>query len=227
MSTSLQKNEASEIISVEQGKLIDRAKVYLQAEAVSEQHQRMYLFLIGATLHTLKDCTPHGSFEKMAQQFFPGEHKSRLHRAVTYAEAVQFFAKGKSPTIGHLVAGDRLLTAGELSESEKQTLVEEMQKTDKGGVMKTIQEWNKKKAPKPKAPQDELHAHKEHLANIHAIFERFEAAALALLDESLLPAIDFATEPKAMHETVAALCVRIGKRVKQARRDAKTTKAKL
>ena len=235
MSTALQKNPATghfpppavnEVISAEQGKLIDRAKVYLKAEAVTEQHQRMYLFLIGATLLTLKDCTPHGNFEDAKKIFFPDVVNSRMCRAVTYAEAVTFFAKGKSPTIGDLTKGDRLLAAGELSEKEKEQLVEEMVKTDKGGVMKTIQAWHNKKAPKEKPQEDPLHAHDEHLKNIHALFANFEAAALALLDEGLLPAIDFATEPAAMRDTVSALCVRIGKRVKQAKRDAKTKKAK-
>ena len=224
MTTALQKTEPAEVISAEQGKLIDRAKVYLAAEAVTEQHQRMYLFLIGATLHTLKDCTPNGSFEDAKVKFFPDVQRSRLGRAMMFADAVNFFAKGKYPTIGHLVSGDRLLTAGDLSEKEKETLVAEMQKTDKGGVMKTIQAWHNKKAPKEKPERNELHAHEEHLASIHALFAKFEAAALALLDEALLPPIDFATEPKAMRDAVGALCVRVNKRVKQAKRDAKLKK---
>ncbi|HXI70284.1 MAG TPA: hypothetical protein VNN22_08000 [Verrucomicrobiae bacterium] len=235
MSNALQKNPATghypapavnEVISAEQGKLIDRAKVYLKAEAVTEQHHRMYLFLIGATLLTLKDCTPHGFFESTAQKFFGGEHSSRLTRCIRYAEAVTFFTKGKSATIADLAKGDRLLSAGELSEKEKEQLLEEITKVDKGGVLKTIQAWHNKKAPKEKPAEDPLHAHEEHLKNIHALFANFEAAALALLDEGLLPAIDFATEPAAMRDTVSSLCVRIGKRVKQAKRDAKTKKVK-
>ena len=234
MSTAIQKNPAtghfpppavSEVISAEQGKLIDRANVYLKAEAVTEQHQRMYLFLIGATLLTLKDCTPHGSFERLAQEFFPGEHRSRLQRSVTYAEAVTFFAKGKSPTIGHLSKGDRLLTSGDLSEREKEQLVEEMAKTDKGGVMKTIQAWHNKKNPAPKEVEDEISKHAKHLAGIHLLFENYQAAALALLDEGLLPLIDFTTEPAAMRQAVGALSVRVNKRVKAAKREAKLKKS--
>ena len=48
---------------------------------------------IGATLLTLKDCTPHGQFEKAKLEFFPNEHGSRLTRAMTYAEAVSFFCR--------------------------------------------------------------------------------------------------------------------------------------
>lgn len=195
--TALQKSEPAEVISAEQGKLIDRAKVYLKAEAVSEQHQRMYLFLIGATLHTLKDCTPHGQFEDVKQKFFPDVERSRLGRAMMFAEAVNFFAKGKYPTIGHLVSGDRLLSAGELSEAEKETLVVEMQKTDKGGVMKTIQAWHNKKNPQPKAeaPADvakqKLEAALEFVAELQAKMALAQKSLfLSLVPEAQLDALE-------------------------------------
>lgn len=225
--TTVEKSPASDVVSAEQGKLIDRTKVYVQAHAVTEQQERMYSFLIGVTLLTLKDCTPHGQFEDLKKIHFPETPKTTLNYAMQFADAVKFFSKGKLPAISDLANGDRLLTAGELSETEKQTLVEEVEKVNKGGIRKTIQAWNKKKAPQLKEPKDELHAHQEHLANIHSLFTRFEAAALALLDEALVTPIDFATEPSGMRETVAGLCVRVGKRCQQARREAKATRAKL
>ena len=226
MTTALQKSEPAEIISAEQGKLIDRAKVYLAAEAVSAQHQRGYIFLVGATMLTLKDCTPHGHFDELKKIHFPDSSLRTISNAMYFAEAVKFFSKGKSATVADLVSGDRLLTAGDLTDQEKQALIADIEKVNKGGVMKTIQAWHNKKAPKAAEPKNELHAHEEHLAFIHALFEKFEAAALALLDEALLPPIDFATEPRAMRDAVGALCVRVNKRVKQAKRDAKLNKNK-
>ena len=219
MSSALQKSAPTEVISAEQGKLIDRAKVYLKAESATEQQQRMYLFLVGATLLTLKDCTPHGSFEDAKKKFFPDEQTSRLGRAMQFAEAVNYFARGKFPTIGNMVSGDRLLTAGELSEKEKSTLVEEMAKTDKGGVVRTIQEHLKKKTkPKPETEEEveaaAQHAHDEREKNIAAVWSNAEAALKHLLH---LKDVDFVLAPPAQRLALSALCVRVNKRITEVR----------
>ena len=199
--TSLQKNEPTEVISAEQGRLIDRAKVYLKADTVTEQQSLMYKFLIGATLITLKDCTPHGQFEEVKKLHFPDDAKRTIDRALQFAQAVQFFAKGKFATVANLVSGDRLLTAGELSETEKSALVGEIEKVDKGGVMKTIQAWYKKKHPEPKTEptiEDKFNAEQ---AQVDAIAGDFcKAAFLLLLD----PATIVKLSPARRQEVLAA-----------------------
>lgn len=147
---------ATAVVSAEQGKLIDRAKVYLGAEIQSERHRWMFLFLTGACLHQLKAGCAHGQFEQLKLEHFPNEHGSRLTRAMQFSEAVQYLAKGKLPTIGNLAEGEKLLQAGELSEAEKAELVEAVsQATKDRGVMETINEYRKKKNPPHKStPED-------------------------------------------------------------------------
>jgi len=180
-------SSAAEVISAEQGKLIDRAKVYSAAHTNTERNSIMYLFLLGTTLTLLKEATPYGKFEELKAKEFPEEHGSRLHRAMQFSEALKFFAKGKHFLIGNLTAGDRLLAAGELSEKEKAQLVEEMAKTDKGGVLKTIQAWHNKKAPKEKVEptiEDKFNAEQ---AQVDALAGDFcKAAFLLLLDPQTL-----------------------------------------
>ena len=216
---TLKKSDSTEVISAEQGKLIDRAKVYLKADEAAERQGLMYKFLIGATLLTLKDCTPHGQFEEVKKIHFPESSRRTVAYAMQFAEAAQFFAKGKCATIAHLVSGDRLLTAGELSEKEKSALIEDIEKVDKGGMVRTIQEHLKKKTkPKPETEEQveaaAQHAHDEREKNIAAVWSNAEAALKHLLH---LKDVDFVLAPPAQRLALSALCVRVNKRITEVR----------
>ena len=201
MPNTSQKSDQPQVISAQQGKLLDRVNVYLKADANLERNSLAYKFLIGATLLTLKDCTPHGKFDELVKAQFPDSARSTCTRAMQFAEAVNFFGKGKLCTVHNLVSGDRLLTAGELSETEKSALVGEIEKVDKGGVMKTIQAWYKKKHPEPKTEptiEDKFNAEQ---AQVDAIAGDFcKAAFLLLLD----PATIVKLSPARRQEVLAA-----------------------
>lgn len=158
----MKQGDTLEVISAEQGQLIDHAKLYAKAHAQTEQHERMYLFLIGATLQQLKTITPHGGFDALKKVHFPEAQGSRLTRAMQFAEAVGYFAKGKLPTIGNLKDGQKLLAAGTLEDAEKEALAKEISDATKNkGVMETIGDWRKKIAPKHKpTPEEEAKGEK-------------------------------------------------------------------
>jgi hypothetical protein len=202
MSKEIIKADNLEVVTAEQGTLIDRAKVYSQAHAQTEMHERMYLFLVGATLQQLKDITPHGGFEKLKQLHFAAEQTSRLGRAMNFAEAVVHFARGKFPTIGNLEEGNRLLLDSELKDGEKEKLAEEIAKATKGkGVMETIGDWRKKvhkekTKAEPPASATDVAAQKMKAASDFATALRAQMALgqknqhLALIPDAELVALD-------------------------------------
>ena len=186
MSKEIQKVTASEVITAEQGQLIDRAKQYCSAHATTEKHERMYLFLIGATLHALKGITPHGQFEQVKLNNFPEKARTTLGRGMTFVDAVQFFAKDKYPTVGYLGQGELFLTGGDLPDAKKDKLADEIEKASKGrGVVELIKDFKKKtNKPKPAAERtaedlvDAENKAAEELANVY-----LTAASALMLDE--------------------------------------------
>lgn len=136
-----------------------------------------------------------------------------------FSEAVYFFAKGKCPTVGHLVEGDHLISGGKLSKEQEEQLCLEIEKVDKGGVVRTIQEHLKKKTkPKPETEEEveaaAQHAHDEREKNIAAVWSNAEAALKHLLH---LKDVDFVLAPPAQRLALSALCVRVNKRITEVR----------
>jgi hypothetical protein len=213
--SNLQKSEPQEVISAQAGKLVDRAHVYLSAQLTTEKQDRGYIFLIGSTLLALELHLPGWSSEKIHSTFFKDIPRSRLYRALQFANAVLFLSKGKIPIIGIIADGDRLLTAGELSEREKSELIEGVEKVNKGGVMKTIQAWHNKKNPPVKEPKDELHAHEEKVKNITA---GFQDAADGLDFLVQMKDVDFVLANPALRAALKNKCDAISARIHKFRK---------
>lgn len=136
---------SQEIITKEQGVLIDRSKAYLDASEQSVKHFKAYAFLAGRTLHALKEITPHGQFETLRNKFLPDRAPSTIKNYMGFAEAVA----SKKPTIGFLT-DDRLLSDRALTEAEKDKVVEAVGKvTGEKGLVEVIREHQKKKNKKP------------------------------------------------------------------------------
>lgn len=206
-----QKTSAVTVVTKEQGGLIDQSKALLTAHATAEKSTHVYLFALGARLHALKATCEHGGFEKLKAANFPDAEHSKLGRAMTFADAIGYFAKGKYPIVGFLGQGELALTNGVIPEKDFNKAVAELDEITKGmGVVETIKKYREKTAPKP-APVDAVKKEEEHQ---RAINQSLLDAIAALEFVMQWKEADYALSDKANRTALAAACVRFGKHQK-------------
>lgn len=218
-----EKTEALEVINKDQAELIDQSKALLAAHGTAEKSSHVYLFALGARLRSLKEACPHGQFEKLKAEYFSDKAKRTLQLALTFSDAVNYFAKGKYATVAYLGQGELQLSNGVLSEKDCNKAAGELEQITKGkGINDTIKSYFKKTAPKP-PPVDAVEKEKRHQ---DAIEQSFRDAQIALDWVLHWKDADYVLASKGARATLAGACVRYGKRQRAIARAQKLAKTK-
>lgn len=196
--------ELATVVSAEQGKVIDHAKVYYEATISKGNEFLGYAYLCGKALLALKDITPHGQFGELKESLWPEKARQTLDRYMLFTQATD----SKKLTVSILKDESFLLADKELPKTVQEEVFDAVLKSTKGkGMMETIHEWKKKNAPKP-APLNEVEKEQADRKNIEAIYETCYAACLRVLQ---LKKADKALLPRATRDKLSALWVRCNK----------------
>lgn len=134
----MNKGNEVEVISQEQGQVIDVAKAYAGGLKSSAVHYKGYGFLFGVALNQLKEITPHGKFETLAAQQFPDFTDRWLRELMTFSKALKL----KTELSSVLKNGQLLL---ELPEEKKEELFDEIEtRMGDKGIREVVFDWKKK-----------------------------------------------------------------------------------
>jgi len=206
MSKEIIKPAKLEVVTSEQASLLEQLKAYDLAEEISAKHRKGYAYLKGRIANALKECADSKTFISLLEATFTANKVRWIQYCMNFAEAVD--SRKNAPV--RFLSDDRLLTAGAISEKEKEQVADAVvEVTGDKGIKQTILDWKKKTAPKP-PPMDAVRAEQEHQKNIESAFDTARAN-LSLLME--FRDVDFVLASKALRLELKALCVRYGKRV--------------
>lgn len=197
-----------DLISPEQAQVIEVAKNYSAGFKAGVAHTKGYALLFGAALNQLKEITPHGQFGELAQKSFPEYSDRWLRTLMNYAE----HRKLKTEVTSVLANGQMLLA---LPDAKKEKLFEHIESiTGDKSIEQIAQEVVKAKAnakAKDAPPVSDVQKEKARQDGVTASFETVEAALRRVTN---LKDADFVMASPALRKSVAALCVRFGKRMK-------------
>ncbi|HXF15452.1 MAG TPA: hypothetical protein VN496_00520 [Burkholderiales bacterium] len=111
---------STELITAASAERIERIKTYHASCQRAGGDILAYWALTGLELLALKEETPHGEFEDLKKREFGDIPRACLGRYMQFAGDL----KVKYPTVGYLVADRCLLTNGELSGEQRETVLQ-------------------------------------------------------------------------------------------------------
>lgn len=200
------------VLNAEQKVLVSQLKSFAEAEEVSAIERKTFAYLKGRAANALKEITDHGAFTPLVESIFPENRARWLRYCMDFAAAVDI---GKHAPL-KFIPDNRLLKGGELSKEEKEKVCHAIDKvTGEKGIKTVIKDWKKKQArekAKDAPAPDAVQIEQERQKNITAIFQTLEANLRRVVE---LKDVDFVMPEIALRNSIAALAVRFGKRMKQ------------
>lgn len=128
------KNPSNEVITKEQGDLVDEISAYFDGVGRAFEHQAQYAFMAGLKLHALKATCEHGNkngalgFMELRERLLPKISRSAANRFMDFTTLLQ----EKLPTVGNFNSGALQLTNGDLPEKQKEQVLKAVHDATEG-----------------------------------------------------------------------------------------------